>query len=91
MKKNIIAACAVSAMLIASPALALDSKENCMRGDAKTVDAAFTLGVKLAKDAGLELGAGENKAQIRILPKNDHDLYVVEVCHAPCEDDNPNS
>lgn len=90
MKKNIIATCAISAILIASPAFAVASKVKCVKGDAKTVDAAFTLGVKLAKDAGLELGSGEHQAHIHILPEKDHGLYVVEVCPASCEeDDNP--
>ena len=89
MRKKIIATCAISMILIASPVLALDSKEKCVRGDAKTVDAAFTLGVKLAKDAGLELGSGEKQAHIHILPEKDHGRYVVEVCPASCEEDNP--
>ncbi len=85
MKKIIIAGCAVAAILVVNLAQAADSDKNCIRGDAKTIDEAFTLGVKLAKSAGLELGAGENQAHIHILPEKDHDLYVVEVCPSSCE------
>ena len=59
---------------------ALASEEECVKGDAKTVDEAFKLGVELAKKAGLELGNGEKKSKIHILSDKEHHLYIVKVC-----------
>ena len=84
MKKLILAACALSTLLVFSTAQAADSDKDCIKGDAKTVDEAFKLGVQIAKDSGLELGEGEGKSHIHILPEKKQGLFVVEVCSSSC-------
>ena len=80
MKKYISLFLFVFILLAFGSAHAVDSKNNCISGDGKTVDEAFKAGVKLAKEAGLKLGGEEGSARIHILPKNEHGLHVVNVC-----------
>ena len=82
MKTFISALFTAAILLIFSSAYAVDADKNCLRGDAKTIDDAFSLGVELAQKAGFELGDGEKEARIHILPDKEHGLYLVEVCPA---------
>ncbi len=83
MNMLIRALCASIMLLAVSSAHALAAEESCVKGDAKTVDEAFSLGVELAKKIGFELGDGEKSAHIHILPDNKHHIYIVELCPSP--------
>jgi len=87
MNKNIIAALMVSTLLAAGSAYAADHFSGPLRGHAKTIDEAFSSGVKMAKNAGFELGeekdCNKSYAKIKILPKKENGLYVVEVYSSP--------
>ena len=87
MKTFISALCAAAVILVSSSAYAVDAEKNCLRGNAKTVDEAFKLGVDMAKKAGLKLGDEKKEAHIHILPNKDASLYTVEVCSSACEED----
>jgi hypothetical protein len=88
MKTYISTLFAAAIILVSASGYAADADKECLRGDAKTVDEAFKLGVDMAKKAGLELGDGENKAHIHILPNKEHNFYTVEVCSSACKKDN---
>jgi hypothetical protein len=87
MKTFISTLCAAGILLVSSSAYAINAEKTCFKGDAKTVDEAFNLGVELAKKSGFELGDGEKNAHIHILPDKEHGIYIVKVCPSPCKED----
>ncbi len=89
MKKNIIAAFSIASLFAAGSSYAGDSCLGCIKGYAKTVDEAFDLGIKIARDAQFKLGDGEEDAHLHIMPKKDDVLYLVQVCPSGCEPDAP--